>query len=529
MRVLFFLFFSCTIFAQDTLNYRYFIYFEDKGSYQTSDFLPTDLLSNQSILRREKQNITLDYNDLPVFQNYIDTLENRGFNIIFKSKWFNGVLCWSNQNDVSSIMNLDFVTSLDSFGVFTNDLTLRKNQKHEEISDTYGTSFNQIEMLQGHVLHQEGFKGHNINIAVLDAGFRNANELDGLQHLFSNNKVKLTWDFVDNEYSVYDDNYHGMSVLSTMATNIENEFIGTAPNANYWLFRTEDSQSENLIEEYYWLIAAETCDSLGIDIINSSLSYTRFDLDYQNHSYSDLDGKTTPITRAATMAARKGMIVCSSAGNYGNNSWKYIGAPADADSILTVGSVDQNRIISNFSSLGPTSDGRLKPTISAQGGNTTVLNANNSINTSNGTSFSSPLIAGMTACLWQANYNKSAQEIINAIISSSHLVNNPNNSYGNGIPNFFLANELLQFSQVDTLSLKIYPNPIIDKSFYFITGSNEASFQIHDINGKLIYNELLSGKSKINFKKISALTYGTYIFSLISETQKISQKVVVIN
>lgn len=529
-KILFLISLSYSLFGQDTIQFRYFVTFSDKGDNNISDYQPEDLFSQKSLDRRQKQGIDIHYSDLPVFQNYIDSLENYDFKILNKSRWFNGVLCGSSQNDISILLDLNFVEKIDSFGYYLVDKSFKKASKFGEINDGhYGSAFNQIDMLQGQSLHDLNFQGQEINIAVLDAGFRNADQQDGLAHLYENNQIKGTWDYVQNESSVYEDNYHGMSVLSTMATYLENDFIGTSPKANYWLLRTEDSGSENLIEEYYWLFAAEFCDSVGVDIINSSLGYTDFDLGYQDHTYSDLDGYTTPITKAATLAARKGIIVCSSAGNSGNNSWYYISAPGDADSILTVGSVDQNRNISTFSSRGPSYDGRLKPTVSAQGGNTVILNSNNTISTSNGTSFSSPIIAGMTACLWQANYQKSAQEIISAITMSSHLNKNPNFEFGNGIPNFSLAHRLLSSENSDKPFLFVYPNPIIDKSLSYINSFENAKLFIYDIDGKIIYEELLDKKIGINRLSFPNIESGVYFIVLDSGTIIQKEKIVILD
>jgi subtilisin family serine protease len=274
-----------------------------------------------------------------------------------------------------------------------------------------------------------------------------------------------------------------------MGGYLEGEFLGTAPKASYWLLRTEDVSSETLIEEYNWAVAAEFADSVGADIINSSLGYTTFDYPWHDHSYADMDGKTTVISRAATLASRKGIIVCNSAGNSGNSNWKYIGAPADADSILSVGSVNAMREVSSFSSYGPTPDGRVKPSVSAQGGNTAIITQSNTIATSNGTSFSSPVIAGMTACLWQAHYDKSNMQIINAIIQSAHLYEYPDEQLGFGIPNYALANALLfDVEDVSTPTLEVYPNPAYSDARVYVYSANESeiSYRVIDLQGKVV-------------------------------------------
>ena len=532
MKIILLIFFPLIIFSQDIGSYKFFISFSDKGTYSTSDYQLSDLVSQKAIERRMKQSIDIQYSDLPVYTDYKNSISDNGYDIIYDSKWLNGVLCSSKENNISNIISLPFVQKIDSFGFFSENIDqgVRQYNKFEELSQNYGDGYNQINMIQGEELHKLGYEGQGIDIAVLDAGFRNAIYIDGLKHLFENNQLLGTWDYVDNELSVYEDNYHGMSVLSTMASFLKNQFVGVSSKANYWLLRTEDSNLENLIEEYNWLIAAEFCDSVGVDIINSSLGYTTFDLDYQNHTYSDLDGFTTVISKAATIAARKGMIVCNSAGNSGNSSWYYISAPADADSIISVGSVNQNRQISSFTSRGPSADGRLKPTVSAQGSNTTIYNPNNTINTSNGTSFSSPIVAGMTACLWQANYDKSAQEIISAIVESSHLYNNPNFDIGNGIPNFSVANALLNLEDNVTPLLEVYPNPVNGNKFSCLfVGSSIPNLKLYDLLGNLLYQTTSTNKIGLIELSILNLKSGTYILSLQSSDLVLSKKVVVVN
>ena len=502
-------------FSQDSLSVKLWIAFEDKGSYTVSDFTPSELLSPRAIERRAKQNIPLHYSDLPITTDNLLALQELGFIVVNKSKWLNGVTALYSGSNADTLLTLDFIKEVDSLQLFIDLSDVRKASKFDDIvfENDYGQSINQIEMLSGDNLHEQGYQGQGIHIAVLDAGFRKTDVIDAFTHLFANNQILGTWDYVDGESSVYEDNYHGMSVLSTMAGYLENEFLGTAPKASYWLLRTEDASTETLIEEYNWAVAAEFADSAGVDIINSSLGYTTFDFTSQDHSYADLDGKTTVISRAATMASRKGMIVCNSAGNSGNNSWYYIGAPADADSILSVGSVNADGLSSSFSSYGPSSDGRVKPTVSAQGGNTTVITSSNAIATSNGTSFSSPIIAGMTACLWQAHYQKSNMQIIEAITQSAHLYQTPDNQMGFGIPNYSLANALLlDIEAIDEVTLDIYPNPVSSnaRAYLYTANHTDISYRLVDLRGQ----EILQGKNDWSYALISieipALPSGIY-------------------
>ncbi|MBL6657212.1 MAG: S8 family serine peptidase [Flavobacteriales bacterium] len=521
--------------SQEGVGYKLWIGFSDKGSITNTSYSASDLLSERSIARRDKQNISIDYSDYPLSSDYLNTLKNLNFEVLNKSKWFNGVTALqSDSNAIDSLVKMNFIQRIDTLGYFFVDTASRYSSKFDDIvitENTHDAAKNQIEMIGGMSLHAQGYQGQGMHIAVFDSGFRNANTIDAFSHLYTNNQILGTWDYVDREFSVYEDNYHGMSVLSTMGGYLEDEFLGTAPKASYWLLRTEDVSSETLIEEYNWAVAAEFADSVGADIINSSLGYTTFDYPWQDHSYADMDGKTTVISRAATMASRKGIIVCNSAGNSGNSNWKYIGAPADADSILSVGSVDGMQEVSSFSSYGPTSDGRVKPSVSAQGGNTAIITQYNSIATSNGTSFSSPVIAGMTACLWQAHYDKSNMQIIDAIIQSAHLYEYPDEQLGFGIPNYALANALLlDLEDVNMPSLEIYPNPTYSDATVYIYSANESeiTYRILDLQGKLVdKGEIPWSYSRIAID-LPSLKSGVYVVEVKAGASTLTERLSVI-
>ena len=426
------------------MEYKFFISFTDKDSSEYNLSNPELFLSHQALSRRSKQNIFINKSDLPVCKTYVSAIRNQNFKILNRTKWLNGVIVSTKDSFLIDNINFSFIDSIIYFGKWAE-----KKKSHYKTAFSFnrknikGVSLNQIYMLWGDSLHYRGFKGEDMTIAVLDAGFYNVDSLDCFSHLFQNSRILGTYDFVDQENDVYNDDTHGMSVLSCMAAELDGGLIGTAPNASYYLLRTEDSFSENLIEEYNWVCGAEFADSIGVDVINSSLGYTTFDYSIQNYEYNNLDGRTSPSSIAANMAARKGIIVVNAAGNSGNGNWKYIGAPADADSILTVGAVDENKEIASFSSYGPTSDGRIKPSICAQGKNTEVINFQGNAIKSNGTSFASPVLAGLVTCLWQAHPTKSNMEIINAIIQTSTLYTTPNNHDGYGLANFYRADSLL--------------------------------------------------------------------------------------
>ena len=330
-----------------------------------------------------------------------------------------------------------------------------------DLRTEYGTAENQITMLNGDFLHYWGYQGEGMIIALMDAGFRNVNNNPAFERMFDEGRLLGTIDFVSGGDSVYDDGTHGAWVLSTIAGELKDQYKGTAVNASFYLFRTEDEFSELIIEEDNWIAAAEWADSAGVDVFNTSLSYNTFD-SLTDRSYEDMDGNTARITIAADIAASKGILVVNSAGNEGNDPWYYIAAPADGDSVITVGSVMEDRKISGFSSHGPTYDGRIKPNTCAQGTATALIDHVGTVGVSNGTSFSSPIIAGLAACLWQAFPNKTNIEIMRAIEQSSHMYDDPDDDYGYGIADFKKAFWILEGS-IDSLPEKveagIQPNP----------------------------------------------------------------------
>ena len=534
--IIFFLLIPFFSFSQTEINIKIWVGFTDKGSVTTKSYSAKDLFSERAIARRDKHDIDLHFTDLPLNKNYIDSLKAFGLEILNTSKWFNGVTAQTtNSSIIEQLKSIDFISSIDTLSISLQDIQSRTSSKFDDIvvqESSYGEAKNQIEMIGGHTLHQQGYQGQNVHIAVFDAGFKNVNKIDAFSHLFDYSQILGTWDYVDRESNVYDDNNHGMLVLSIMAAQLENNFLGTAPKASYWLLRTEDAGSETLIEEYNWAIAAEFADSVGVDIINSSLGYTTFDISSQNHSYEDLDGRTTIVTRAAVLASRKGIIVCNSAGNSGNSTWKYIGAPADADSILTVGSVDENQIISSFSSYGPTYDGRIKPTLCAQGRNTAIVTNSNSISTSNGTSFSSPIIAGMTACLWQAHYNKKNIQIIEALKNSSHLYQFPDDQLGNGIPNYGKANAiLLGIKDIENPTIEVYPNPAYSEALiYFYTAQHEGlNFKIFDFQSQLVDQGQLHWSYSNVAVRLPKLSSGIYIIQLNTQHSTFYSQLSIVN
>jgi len=510
----FFLFIIAAFFAAPLLSQhspgKYWVQFADKTGSPFSISEPEDYLSAKSIARRSKIGFPINEQDLPVNPHYVQGVLALGnAHLHHTTKWMNAmtveIIDTSQvQQWRSAVLQLPYVVEVrrvlanangaSRFGTKEIGDEDKKVSKSSGVMDTtkYGPSFRQISMINGHLLHQLGYEGQGMEIAVLDGGWFATNTLPAFDALYQEGRIKETRDFVTpNADSVYYKSTHGTFVLSHMAGIIPDSLYGTAPKANYHLFRTEDVDREYLIEEDNWLAAAEYCDSIGIDIINSSLGYSEFDDPTMNHTYEDMDGNTCVGSRAADMAAQRGILVVNSAGNSGNSPWHYITAPSDGDSVLCVGAVNSERFHAEFSGFGPSSDGDVKPNICTMGERTVFAATDSTIRTGNGTSFSSPIMAGAAACLWQAFPHKTNMEIFRAIEQSAHLYANPNDSLGCGIPDMWRAYQLLQSSQgsgIGELEVLAYPNPTSASIKVQWTGEkNDVSFYyVFDSSGKKI-------------------------------------------
>jgi len=511
------------------------VYFTDKPNTSTYLANPLTMLSQRSIDRRTRQNITLDSKDVPVDLNYINSINNTsGINVKAKSKWLNAVYVTGSQSAIQSLKSIfSFISSID---FATNNLTsLRPNKektkkpsKFEKITTNfnYGTSVTQITMLHGNYLHQQNYTGTGMIIAVLDAGFPGVNIFSGFSRLRTNNQILGGYDFVGRSTNFYTRNWHGASVLSTMAGFVDGSLVGTAPDASYYLFITEDVGSETPLEESLWVEAAERADSLGVDVINTSLGYTTFDAPYDNYTYADMNGSTTFISRGAEIAFSRGMILVNAAGNEGdvNNPWHYISAPADAPSVLSIGAVDTNMNTANFTSFGPTSDGRTKPDVAAMGVASVLISSSGNVSSGNGTSFASPITAGLVACLWQAHPNATNAQITQAIKNTGSLLATPDDQLGFGIPNFQTAFATLAVTDVNPiLKTDIYPNPV--KSELFINASNydNLKIKIYDVLGNLVFQKNEISKRSINLR---FLKKGVYVLAIQTQNQQKTFKLI---
>jgi hypothetical protein len=385
-------------------------------------------------------------------------------------------------------------------------------------------------------LHQNGYRGQGMLIAVLDAGFPGVDIIGGFDSLRNENRIISTYDFVNRSPFVYSYNSHGTSTLSCMAALVPGSFIGTAPKASYLLLRTEDASPESKSEEFYWVEGAEYADSCGADVISSSLGYTTFDNAVINYTRSNLDGNTALSTRGADFAASKGILVVNSAGNSGGNSWQKLGAPADGDSVFCIGGVNSNLTRASFSSYGPTADNRLKPDVAALAVGSTVFNQDGSLGSANGTSFSCPIIAGMSTCLWQANPTYSNMELIEAIKNTSSQFSNPDSSLGWGIPNYSAADFILQGKKLEQYpnaeNILLSPNPFTDNLNFNFYSADTQSFRIviADALGKKIFehNYFATSKSynQINVPIAQNLSRGIYFFSLSTKDKIYTRKII---
>ena len=499
------------------------VYFKDKPSEDTFISSPIKMLTQRALDRRTRYNIPIDFKDIPVEESYINVVRNsEGISIKAKSKWLNTLHIQGTQIDINSLLSLNFIDRIEYADKSLNisgksapkQKFVSKNKSLDFITDfNYGNGANQIEMLNGDVLHENNFTGEGIQIAIIDAGFPNVNNFAAFKRIRDNNQILGGYDFVNRSTNFYTGSYHGMAVLSTIAGYIDNEFIGTAPDAKFYLFISEDGPNESPLEESLWVEAAERADSLGVDVINTSLGYTTFDNPNYDYEYSDMDGKTTFISRGAEIAFSRGMIVVNSAGNEGNDDWHYISAPADAPSVLSIGAVDEFKQIAGFSSFGPTSDSRIKPDVCAQGARVYVINSLGNIATSNGTSFSSPVLTGVISCLWQAFPNKTNAEIVQMVKESGHLYPGYTNQMGYGIPDFETIYNLLKEEEeedVNNNEFLVFPNPA-ENFIYFNFPENTNSFQvtIFSLIGRNIFEkEIQKSNPKVS---IANLPKGLYI------------------
>ena len=435
---------SMTVQAQRSYKYR--VYFTDKSQTEFSLDHPEKYLSDRALQRRKRQGISIDSTDLPVCRQYVDALQKLGATCVLTSKWNNtAVMSMTDETMANRLIEFPFVRSVrkvwekpDTIFSETRDRKALVTNKQIEKEDYYGVAADQIRLHKGDKLHKKGFRGEGMHIAVIDAGYLNVD----LIKLFKNLDVLGTRDFVNPNSDIYAEHYHGLKVLSCMAANRPYVMVGTAPKASYWLLRSEDNDTEQLSEEDYWSAAIEFADSVGVDVVNSSLGYYDYDNKVDSYRYRDLDGKTAMISLSAEKAVDKGMLVVCSAGNSGTGSWKKITPPADAEKVIAVGAVNTAGLNADFSSVGNTADGRVKPDVMAVGFLSAVAGDNGSTAIGHGTSFAAPIFCGLAACLWQACPWLTVDELISIIRKSGDRADYPDNIFGYGVPDIWKAYQM---------------------------------------------------------------------------------------
>lgn len=482
---------------------RYWVQFTDKNDTPYSIDRPEEFLSERSIQRRVKYGIALDEKDIPINPSYIEAVEKTGAAILNPSKWLNGVTIeTSNMSVLNEIEKLPFVKKTRTL----QDEPLKQMLKNESFMyemnpvtivganvsrNYYGSAHTQIELLNGISLHNMGYQGEGVWIGICDSGYTGVDVHDVFQNMRDENRLLGTKDFVYKNGVVYSDDHHGTACLGLMAGYMPGTYVGTAPKASYFLCRTENINSENIIEEYNWVSAAEYMDSLGIDMISTSLGYIGFDDPDVSHVYEDFDGETCIITIGAEIASSRGILCVAAAGNEGDNDFPYVGGPGDGKNVLTVGGVKADGTRAGFSSIGPTYDGRIKPDVMSFAYAVTVASPNGGFYEGNGTSFATPSLAGMLACYWQARKDAPESKIREIIKQSSNNYSSPNNEYGYGIPDFEKALDMLNLENCDILGennlFSVYPNPSNGVVEFALNYDIKVTVQVYDMLGKMIY------------------------------------------
>ncbi len=519
--------------AQLAPKVRYWIPFKNKTGTPYSISTPSAFLSAPAIARRSAYNIPYHVSDLPVTPAYLQQIDNvNHVDVMYASKWLNGVVVSIDSSAValaalSAIKSFSFV--LDTVKVKkiklnklpeinTIDAAAKENASSGTLSTVkYGKGTWQAYQLEVQCLHDRGYKGQGMTIAVCDVGFNDVNTGPLFDSIRNSGGILGTRDFVAGGTNAYQGGDHGTMVFSCMAANKPGFMVGTAPKAKYWLLRTEDGSSETLTEEYNWIRGAEFADSVGADIITTSLGYTTFDNPIQNHSYQTLNGRTAPMSIAATMAARKGMFLLNAAGNEGNSSWKYIGVPADADSICTVGAVDTTGALASFSSVGPTADGRKKPDLLACGWNCYVSNDGVQVFPGSGTSFATPVLAGAVACYWQACKSYNNMHLMDTLKKMASNAATPNNTRGWGIPK--LCNGITSISKIEPeidFDYTAYAHPNSNQITVNLNRTNfdKLNICIFDISGKVVFNTEYSNIDYQMQLNTNGLSSGVYLIQI---------------
>ncbi len=466
---------------------RYMVFFTDKTGTPHSIGSPTTFLSARAINRRIKANVAITTDDLPVVPGYVTQVRATGAKAFFTTRWFNGVLVEATSAQVSAIEALGFVGFTEFVAPGDPLIGGRRSFKSTATAPAAASS-TQLTMLALDNMHADGYQGSGVLVAVLDAGFPGVNTTSPFQALRDEGRIIQTTDFIRNSSDIYQYDDHGTVVLGIMTAGTSS-FAGGAPSANYLLYVTEDAVSEYRVEEYNWLFAAERADSAGADVLNSSLGYNTFDDPSMDYTESMMDGNTTIVSRAASKARDRGIAVVVSAGNLGGIPWQLVAAPADVDGVLGVGAVDSQGARAAFSSVGPSSDGRIKPDVVALGVGVNVFTGSGAPASANGTSMSAPLVTSLVAGLIEAFPQLTATEIVAAVKASASQSSSPDNELGYGIPGYTAARNYLTANPPNEIAA-VYPNPVVGDLSILFQQLPEGSvrFSIYNAVGKIVHS-----------------------------------------
>ncbi len=522
-------------------EYVYKVNFTNKNgtSHLLSD--PTTFLSPRAILKKNRHQIDIDSLDLPVSSLYVDEIvDMTAAGIHGTSRWLNAAyFITPDTNFISAVDTLDYVSSIEKIAFYPlgyGDILPEEASEWDEEPDhankqyDYGNAVQVMNMHNAQRLHINDYTGNNAMIAILDNGFEDVNIIQSLGHVFTTGRLKGTHNFVRPALDIYSTGSHGTKMMSILASLDSSVLVGTAPDAEYVLLVTEDRRSEKLIEIENYVMGIEFSDSMGVDVVTSSIGYNTFDDFNDNYSLSELDGKTCPASIAATIGARKGLIIVTSVGNEADGFWDHILFPADADSILSVGGVDANGIWAMESGEGPTADGRIKPDVVSQGIGVYAYGRGDVLTVNKGTSFAVPIIAGLTACFMQMDTNLHPQTYVNLIREYSNHFSNPRNDIGFGIPNFGSLYNLLDVPLhiLDEKIVHIYPNPSHNR---LITIENLSNLKIKsmlllDATGKVL-DEIIWDTHADRFMFSSPTTPGHYTLLLKTATGIIPKNLII--
>jgi subtilisin family serine protease len=539
------LFLTVAVFAQAQIATNiYWVQFTDKTDSPYSIDNPEAYLSPRALQRRANLGIAIDEYDIPVNPQYLQAVANCGAELINPSKWLNGVTVHVTDPSVTdAIHELAFVSTVRNC---PNDLKAQE-QKQRWIENEmrpvtvnhgsrgyYGGADDQVKQLKVNVMHDMGYDGYGVVVAVLDGGFVGTDAHSCFDNMREEGRLLGVRDYVYGSTTVYSQTKHGTACLSTMAAYAPNTMVGTAPKASYYLIHTEDYEQENIVEEYNWVSGAEYADSLGVDVCSTSLNYFDFDMPQWNHPFEHYDGHTAPMTIGAEIAASRGMICVNSAGNNGSGTCT-IGIPGDAEHILTIGAVNAEGQRAGFSSVGPTYDGRVKPDVMAMGEGTYVAVYSSDYpdyHNGNGTSFATPVLAGAVACLRQAYPYASVQEICEVVRQCGNRADNPNSYYGYGIPDFSKAIELLATTEPAEPSagdvLSVYPNPSQGEVHVMLNQGANAEVTVFDITGRQLFNYHFNGLNHSSLENhLNNLVSGVYFINAVSEVGNQTLKLVI--